>query len=117
MAEICRNGLAGMAFLVFYVTHPDEGTARRIAQQMVEQRLAACANVFPITSVYRWQGAVQNEGEWVSVLKTSLEREGDLERALCAVHPYEVPCLLRYEVRANEAYERWIRESTTATPE
>ncbi len=103
-----------MAFLLFYVTHPDEETARRIAGQMVEQRLAACANVFPIQSVYWWEGAVQSEGEWVSILKTSLEREGDLESALRAVHPYQTACFLRFEVRANEDYERWIRESTDA---
>ncbi len=102
-----------MAFLVFYVTHPDEATARRISEEMVTQRLAACANLFPIQSTYWWDAAVQHEGEWVSVLKTSSEREADLENALRATHPYQVPCLMRFEVRANEDYERWIRDSTT----
>ncbi len=97
---------------MFYVTHPDEATARRIADQMVERRLAACANLFPMQSVYWWDSAVQQEGEWVTILKTSLEREAELEDALRTLHPYQVPCLLRFEVRANDDYERWIREST-----
>jgi periplasmic divalent cation tolerance protein len=101
-----------MPFLLFYITHPDETTARQIASQLVTRRLAACANIFPISSAYWWQGAVQEEGEWVSVLKTRLELESALEQAVQELHPYEVPCILRFEVRANEAYERWVEEST-----
>lgn len=99
-------------FLLFYITHPDEATARRISEKLVAQRLAACANVFPIQSMYWWQDAVQQEGEWVSILKTTPELEQALEKAIMALHPYELPCILRFEVRANEAYENWIREST-----
>lgn len=101
-----------MAFLIFHVTHPDEATARRIAEQVVRQRLAACANIFQIHSTYWWNGALQDEGEWVSLLKTSPERESALEAEIRKIHPYEVPCILRHEVRANEAYERWVREET-----
>ncbi|MCC7464667.1 MAG: divalent-cation tolerance protein CutA [Saprospiraceae bacterium] len=101
-----------MPFLLFYITHPDEATAQRISSQLVERRLAACANIFPMSSAYWWQGAVQQEGEWVSVLKTRLELESALEQAVKEWHPYEVPCILRFEVRANEAYEKWVEEST-----
>ena len=101
-----------MAFLLFYVTYPDEDTARKISEQLVEKRLAACANIFPINSAYWWEGAVVQEGECVSILKTRLELEAELELALLAIHPYQVPCLLRFEVRANTAYENWIQEST-----
>lgn len=101
-----------MPFLLFYTTHPDEATARQIANTLVERKLAACANIFPITSAYWWQGAVQQEGEWVSLLKTRLELESALEQAIQALHPYEVPCIMRLEVRANEAYEKWVEEST-----
>ena len=101
-----------MAFLLCYITHPDEPTAQRIARQLVDQRLVACANVFPVSSLYWWQGAVQQEGEWVSVVKTRLELEARLEAAVQQIHPYEVPCILRVEVRANAAYEQWIFDAT-----
>lgn len=104
-----------MAFLLFYVTHPDEATARQIATQMVERRLAACANIFPISSAYWWNGAVQQENEWVSVLKTRPELEMHLEETIKQIHHYEVPCILRFEVRANEDYEKWILDSTEPT--
>lgn len=102
-----------MAFLLFYVTYPDEATAQQIATEMVEKRLAACANIFPVSSAYWWHGAVQQENEWVSVLKTRPELEFHLEEAIKQIHPYEVPCILRFEVRGNAAYEKWIVGSTT----
>jgi periplasmic divalent cation tolerance protein len=98
-------------FLIFYVTHPDEATARRISESLVERRLAACANVFPIQSAYWWQGGFQREGEWVSILKTSLALESALESAILESHPYETPCITRWEARANAAYEKWVDES------
>jgi periplasmic divalent cation tolerance protein len=101
-----------MAFLLFYVTHPDEATARRVSEHLVNERLVACANIFPITSAYWWQGAVQHESEWVSILKTRPDLENRLEAAIQKIHPYEVPCILRFEVRANEAYEKWIAQET-----
>ncbi|MFN0036885.1 MAG: divalent-cation tolerance protein CutA [Saprospiraceae bacterium] len=101
-----------MPFLVFYVTCPDEATALRISDSLLRQRLAACVHVFPVQSAYRWQGAVQQEGEWVSILKTRAALESVLEKAVQAMHPYEVPCIMRFEARANEAYEKWIEENT-----
>ena len=106
-----------MPFLLFYITHPDEPTARRIADLAVQQRLAACANIFPIASTYWWAGSIQTEAEWVSILKTRPELEQALEDCIRAAHPYDVPCLLRFEVRANAAYEQWIAESTRAGDE
>ncbi len=101
-----------MAFLMFYVTHPDEDTARRIAEHLVQTHAVACANIFPIKSVYWWNQSICSEGEWVSVLKTTPTKEKEVERTIRALHPYHVPCILRFEVRANEDYEQWIEEST-----
>lgn len=101
-----------MAFLVFYTTYPDEITARSITAQLLNQRLIACANIFPIQSAYWWEGAVQQEGEWVAVLKTRLSLEQAVEAALLEIHPYETPCIMRFETRANAAYAQWIEEST-----
>ncbi|HNE28305.1 MAG TPA: divalent-cation tolerance protein CutA [Saprospiraceae bacterium] len=101
-----------MSFLMFYVTHPDEACARRIAGQLLDKKLIACANIFPVASAYWWQESVQHDHEWVSVLKTTPELEQSLEQAVAAMHPYDLPCILRFEVRANVAYEQWIRDST-----
>lgn len=105
-----------MAFLCCYITHPDEAAARLMADHLLTERLIACANIFPITSAYWWQGTLQQENEWVSIVKTTLDLESALEAAVQRLHPYEVPCILRFEVRANEAYEHWIFESVKKNP-
>ena len=105
-----------MPFLTFYITHPDEATARRIAGHLVEERWAACANIFPVSSAYHWEGAVQHDTEWVSILKTSLVLEQALETEIQRLHPYEVPCIMRFETRANAAYEQWIQDSVRENP-
>lgn len=100
-----------MAFLLIYITHPDEKTAKQLSNLLVQEKLAACANYFPITSAYWWQGAVAREGEWVSLVKTSERRWKDLVTFVEEHHPYEVPCIMRLNVSANAAYEKWIEES------
>lgn len=100
-------------FLVFYITHPDEATARRIAGDLLQQKLIACANIFPVASSYRWEGAIAGEEEWVSIVKTRLSLEAAVEAAVTAIHPYQTPCLMRFEARANREYVQWIEDSTS----
>lgn len=104
-----------MAFLLVYITHPDENTARQIADQLVEKRLAACANIFPVSSAFWWDEHIQHEQEWVSLIKTRLSLEARIEAEVAKMHPYEVPCIMRFAVNANAAYEQWIGESTLDT--
>lgn len=101
-----------MFFLVFYITHPDEVTAKRIADDLLHKRLVACANIFPMQSTYWWMGEIQQAGEWVSIVKTRPELEAAVEDAVLALHPYDTPCIMRFEARANGAYEAWIRAQT-----
>lgn len=97
-----------MAFLVVYITHPDEATARQISSELVKRKLAACANCFPIQSIYTWQEVISQDSEWVSLIKTTPNALPALEAAIMAMHPYEVPCLMHWEVNANEGYEAWV---------
>ena len=99
---------------IFYVTHPDADCAKRITSALLGQRLIACANIFPMESAYWWEGAVQQDGEWVSILKTRLDLEQALEQAILAIHPYETPCVMRFEAKANAAYEEWVAASCVA---
>ena len=100
-------------FLVFYVTHPDEATARLVSDALLQERLIACANIFPMSSAYWWEGMIAREGEWVSILKTRLSLEAAVEEAILRVHPYQVACVMRFEVRGNLGYLGWIEGSTS----
>ena len=101
-----------MAFAMLYTTHPDEATAKRIGHALVEERLAACYNVLPIQSGFHWEEAFVNDDEWVAILKTRTALVDQLTARFEALHPYEVPCCIHWEVNANPAYERWIEENT-----
>ena len=95
---------------VVLVTTPDVETARRIARTLVEERHAACGNIVPaLTSIFRWQGAVQEEAEALLVLKTSADRLSGLSGRVSELHPYEVPEVLALPIdQGNQPYLDWL---------
>lgn len=100
-----------MAYLMFYIPCPDETVAKNLGEGALREKLAACANWIPATSAFWWNGNLNMEKEWLLVLKTALHCENQLEAFLNSAHPYEIPCLARFEVRANQEYETWVNES------
>ena len=95
-------------------TAPDAAQAERLARALVEERLIACANLVPgLTSVYRWEGAVQAEPEVLLVMKTRRSLVPRLKERLPELHPYDVPELVVTPLVDGLApYCRWVREST-----
>src|SRR5262245_4674531 len=85
-------GNAADAARIVLITAPDLETARKLARALVEARAAACVNIVPgLTSIYRWQGAVQEDQEVLLVVKARADTLAELERVVARVHPYEVP--------------------------
>lgn len=87
---------------------PEEAT--RISRELVERRLASCVNCVPgLTSVYRWQGSIEEGSEVLLIIKTSEEKLSALEAALHELHSYEVPEFLVMEVAGgSRAYLDWL---------
>jgi periplasmic divalent cation tolerance protein len=94
-------------------TLPDRAAADRLAATLVEERLAACAQVIgPVSSTYRWQGKVEQSEEWYCHIKTTLSRLTAITRRVRQLHPYELPELVAVPlVAGDEQYLRWIEES------
>jgi len=101
-------------FVVVLVTAGDAGEAARIGRTLVEERLAACANlVGPIRSVYRWQGAVEEAAEHLLLVKARADDLPALEARVRALHSYQVPEVLALPVAAGSAaYLAWLAQST-----
>ena len=99
-----------------FVTCPSRQHARRIADALVQRRLAACVNILPaVESVFRWQGRVDTAREALLMIKTTPGRFELLRRAVCALHPYEVPEVIALPVvRGHAPYLRWVRASVQA---
>lgn len=103
-----------MSTLLVLTNLPDRAAAERLAQALVEQRLAACVNVLaPCRSVYRWQGAVRHDEEHPLLIKTTVERYAALEQAIRAGHPYELPEIIAVPIeRGLASYLEWVAAET-----
>ena len=100
--------------LIVFVTFPDAEKARHVVRTLVEERLAACVNVHgPMTSTYRWKGAVECEAERQLFIKTTTARLAEIEARFRTIHPYELPELIVVRPESvSEAYGAWVRDST-----
>ncbi|WP_246148460.1 divalent-cation tolerance protein CutA [Skermanella pratensis] len=96
------------------MTAPTPGEAHRIGRTLVEERLAACANLLPgMTSVYRWQGKVEQADEVVVIAKTTADLFDRLAARVKEIHSYDCPCIVALPLeRGHAPYLDWIAAET-----
>ena len=100
--------------LVILVTAINQEEAVRIGEEMVNAKLAACANIIPgIQSIYRWEGKVVKTQEVLLILKSTKPRYRALEKAIKAMHTYETPEIIALPVKEGlDQYIGWVRSET-----
>lgn len=98
-----------------HITAPSRDAAETLARALVEERLAACVNIVPgVRSVYRWEGKLVEDEEVLCLAKTQPELFQPLAARIKALHPYEVPEILAFEVNEGSAeYLAWLGTATT----
>ena len=105
----------GIIFL--YTTWPDAETAASASRRLVEQGLAACANIMPpMTSIYRWQGEIEQAVETVVILKTGTATAKTLCDTIAQLHPYETPCIVALPAQSEFSwppYLSWVAAETS----
>ena len=103
-----------MSAIVIYCTCPDIETAQRISRLAVEQRLAACINQIPgITSIYTWDGNIQEDQEVLLIVKTTEERFDEFQKLVNDEHPYDLPEIIALPVtQGSPDYLDWIKQCT-----
>ncbi len=103
-----------MTSTMIYITTSSRDEALRIGRTVVADRLAACANVLPgVTSVYRWQGEVQEDGETALILKTRSDLVERLTARVKELHSYDCPCVVALPIAGgNPDFLQWIAEET-----
>ena len=103
--------MTGIVFV--YVTHPDADAAAALGRRLVEDGLAACVNILPgMRTIYRWQGAIEEAGEAVIIVKTRADLVAALQERVRAEHPYECPCIAALPVAQGDPdYLAWIAHS------
>ncbi|MBI3301677.1 MAG: divalent-cation tolerance protein CutA [Deltaproteobacteria bacterium] len=101
-------------FIIVFVTTGSEEEAEKIARNLIEEKLAACANIVgPIRSIYRWQDKVADDKEWLLLIKTRESLFPQVEKRVKEWHSYQVPEVVALPILAGSpAYLRWVKEST-----
>lgn len=99
------------------MTAADGAEARRLAEMLLEKRLAACVQILPeIESVYRWQGRVERQPEVLLMAKTTIAKFEELEREVRAIHSYETPEIVAVSIAAGSGpYLQWLAASLKET--
>jgi periplasmic divalent cation tolerance protein len=100
-----------MSFIVVYVTHRNLEEAQKIASHLLKKKLIACANFFPIKSSYWWKQKIEDSDEVVSLLKAPKSNWEEVKSEIKLIHPYETPCIIKFNVEANEDYEAWVNDN------
>lgn len=97
--------------IMFYVTYPNQASAHEMVDELMDEKLIACGNIFPIQSSYFWDDDINKDAEFVSLLKTSYRNAPHVEKFIEDHHDYEVPCIIRWEFSCNIKYEKWLRSN------
>jgi len=99
-------------YMFIYVTAGDEEEARKIAKRLLEKKLVACVNMFPINSMYWWEGKIEEAKEVGMILKTNAEKFKEVRKAVRELHSYEVPCICAFSIDDGlREYLEWIDSS------
>ncbi|HEX3970163.1 MAG TPA: divalent-cation tolerance protein CutA [Stellaceae bacterium] len=107
-----------MPVMFVYVTATDVAEAKTLGRKLVEEQLAACANILPgATSIFRWQGKVEEAEEAVLILKTTEQKLEQLIERAKSLHSYDCPCIEALPVvEGNRDFLEWVVRETGGDP-
>ena len=94
-------------------TFPDRETAQRVSTELVNEKLAACANILPnVESIYRWKDKIETGNETLVFFKVSEDRQSAFQEKLRSLHPYEVPEIILTKIdNGLPGYLSWVAET------
>ena len=94
--------------IIIYITNPSQEKAQEVVRYLLKRRLIACANIIQAGSWYWWQGAITQEGEAIIIAKTVASLYKEIKKEVATIHPYEVPCIIKISIDANQSYSKFI---------
>lgn len=96
-----------------YITAGNTENASLIAKELVSKRLAACVNMFPVSSVYRWHEKIEEDNEIAMFVKTDASRLQEIIKVVKSLHTYEMPAIEFWEIEGEQDYLDWIHISSS----
>lgn len=98
---------------VIYTTLPNAKITKQITDKLLQEKLVGCVVALQGKSTYNWRGKREQASEKIVFLKTTTKQASRAAKRLAELHPYEVPCILRFNTKANASYEQWLGKETT----
>lgn len=100
-----------MEAILVYTTFPDWESARKIVRELLERKLAVCANLREHEALYWWEGKIEEGKEVGALLKTDVSKWKELKNAIQELHPYEIPIIARIDLdKLNREYSEWMEK-------
>lgn len=101
-----------MGIILIYVTFENLESANKMADILMTKHLVACANIFPINSVFWWQSEINHSDEIVAIFKTRAEYWNIVKEIIEKYHDYQIPCIIKLNVETNDEYSNWVLNET-----
>lgn len=103
-------------FLFIYITCKDKQQAQSIAKQLIAEKLVACANIIEgMTAIYEWQGELIEDTESILIVKSKASLFSLIEKAVLALHTYDIPCIVAYPiVEGHLPYLDWVEKQVSS---
>lgn len=98
--------------IFIYITAANHAEAQRIAKHLLKKRLIACANMFPVESLYNWKGKPQHEKEFALIAKSAAQKYNRINKEVKKIHSYEIPLIAKINAKANREFESWVKKET-----
>ena len=100
-------------YSTIYTTFKDIEEAEKITLILLQKKLVACCNTFPVSSKYPWKGQIENSNEIACLMKAKTSNFKEIEQEVKKHHSYDVPCITRYNIEeGNKTYLDWVNEET-----
>ncbi len=97
--------------ILIYVTCKDIEEAKKISKALLEKRLVACTNFFPVNSMYWWNDSINEDNEIALILKTVKEKFKDVEKEVKKIHSYKCPCVISLGIKeGSKDYLEWLKK-------
>lgn len=95
--------------IVVYIACKDEEQAKKISRKLLEKRLIACANIFPVKSLYHWENKIQEDNEYIIIAKTATRLFEEIVNVVKDMHTYKIPLIEQWNVDAvDKDYLNWL---------
>ena len=95
--------------IIIYSTYPNKEEAKLMAKALLEAKLIACANIYPIESLYNWENKIQDEIEFVLWTKSDESKKDEIMNFIDKKHSYDVPCVVSLNMDSTSNYSNWVR--------